>query len=385
MPMLDWVVAGLLAGAAAGQNGPAAQPDLRAAIAQLGSFDDAARTHAAQVVRRAPAEQTAPLLEAAVSSASDEYVRYRALVLLTATDAARADRLARRLIRDRDDRVRTVVYQWFERHPTPEIRSQLLQALTSEQSEFVRPALTRALAASATDPQVQNALRPLVMRGEDVFRGSLIVALGDYRGSFALKEIAEVAHLDGPLQEDAVMALGRLGGPDAARELVALQKSGPANLQPAVSASLCLVGLDCDTRVADLASTLLATASGPGNQPLLRGVVHALAALAVAGHESGLTTLLDVAANSRQDAVRAPIALGVGLVALRNPTLLLHAIESRTDRGASVELVRDAFDMLAEDFDEERFASTVRAAFMQAPAGSPRRATADALITALEY
>ena len=48
-------------------------------------------------------------------------------------------------------------------------------------------------------------------------------------------------------------------------------------------------------------------------------------------------------------------------------------------------LLRDAFDMLEEDYAEERFYAAVRRAFWAAPEGSPERRAAQTLITALEF
>jgi hypothetical protein len=85
------------------------------------------------------------------------------------------------------------------------------------------------------------------------------------------------------------------------------------------------------------------------------------------------------------DPVRSPLALTVGLVALRNPELLMATLEARTDRDGVVALLRDAFDMLSEDFEEERFFVAVRQAYWTAAEGSPRRAVADFLIEKLEF
>src|SRR5215203_3608654 len=57
--------------------------EVQAAIDKLGSFEFPTRTEAARVVRRAPAEIAVRLLAAAARSHADEYVRYRALTLLS--------------------------------------------------------------------------------------------------------------------------------------------------------------------------------------------------------------------------------------------------------------------------------------------------------------
>ena len=54
-------------------------------------------------------------------------------------------------------------------------------------------------------------------------------------------------------------------------------------------------------------------------------------------------------------------------------------------REPGVELLREAFDMLEEDFEEERFFATVRRAYWQSAAGSPARTVAEALIRKLEF
>jgi hypothetical protein len=60
-------------------------------------------------------------------------------------------------------------------------------------------------------------------------------------------------------------------------------------------------------------------------------------------------------------------------------------LAARPDLRDAALLLRDAFDMLEEDFEEERFFATVRHTYWQAPAGSPERKVADALIQALEF
>ena len=72
-------------------------------------------------------------------------------------------------------------------------------------------------------------------------------------------------------------------------------------------------------------------------------------------------------------------------MALRNTSLLLQVLETQQDLGAAIELLREAFDMLEEDFEEERFYVTVRRAYWAAAAGSPARKIADTLIQRLEF
>lgn len=364
------------------QSAPASGP--QASIGQLGSFDFNVRTAAARALRRAPVAQVAPALEAAARSHADQYVRFRALVLLSGVDEARMARAAADLVSDRNDRVRAVVYQWFEHHPQPAIVPRLLEALPAEVSEFVRPALVRALAASAATVSVQQALRPLVLRGEDLFRGSVIAALGDHRGGFALEELTTVARLDGPLQDDAVTAVGRIGNASSRSVVAGLQKTASRELQPTVSAALCLLQVDCANRVRFVLETLRFAATSDQHLPLLRGAVHATGVLALAGQREAFTALVDTALSSK-DAARDAITLGVGTVMLGEPALALELFETRQRSQALVSLFRDAFDMLSEDFDEERFAIIVRRVPDSAPDAAAKRQAAASLLDALEF
>jgi HEAT repeat protein len=354
------------------------------AIARLVAFDLPTRTAAARDIRRANRDVAVPALTNAVRSNPDEYIRFRALVLLTGFEDPATPRLMREVMTDRNDRLRTVAYQWFEHHPDPDTLTVLIAGLESERSEFVRPALTRAIAAAQTDARAGAALTPLVLRGEDLFRGAVIEALGDYHHAEAISPIVEVAELDGPLQDDALTALGELGNPESRTTLVTVQASAPPELQSTIAASLCLIGLDCDAQVAYVQRTLDFAAADADRQPLLRGAVHAMAMLARHGRPEALGRLLDAGVAAR-DPVRAAIAIGIGRIALRDPALVVAALEPRTDRAACLDLVLDAFDRLSEDFEEEQFFVAVRAALWAAPDGSPRRETARQLIEKLEF
>lgn len=385
LPAQAWLDPSAISGGqdAASKQTPA-PAELTAAIEKLGSFDFPTRMEASRTVRRASVESAVPALVRATREHADEYVRYRALVLLSGFgDAAAAERM-RELIADRNDRLRAVAFGWFERHPDARILSALVDTLSRERSEFVRPALTRAIAAQGGDPRARAALIPLVTRGEDFFRGAVIEALGDYRAAYALEPIAEVAKLEGPLQDDAITAIGKIGEATMLPLLAALQKTAPAGVRPTIAAAVCLLGDNCQGQEDYLKKTLAFAAAGDEQQSLLRGVSHALGVLAARGRAAALSTLFDISASGRES-VRAPVALTVGVVAVRNPAIVLAALESRKDRDAAIELLRDAFDMLAEDFEEEQFYVAVRREFWAAPAGSARRDVAEALINKLEF
>jgi len=64
---------------------------------------------------------------------------------------------------------------------------------------------------------------------------------------------------------------------------------------------------------------------------------------------------------------------------------LLDWIAGRDDAQAVAELLRESFDMLEEDLEEERFYVTVRRRYWQAPDGSEGKRAAETLIRVLEF
>jgi HEAT repeat protein len=324
------------------------------------------------------------MLMQAASTHADGYVRFRALVLLSGFNDPRARDVMDAALSDANDRLRAVAYAYFEHNKEPAMPARLLAAVDKEESEFVRPALTRALAAYGDNPQVRSALSGLVLRGQDIFRGALIEALGDYRATYAFAPVLEVAKLDGPLQEDAVLALGKFGDKRALDTLASLQKSAPRVRQPAIAAAICLLGINCESHQTFVVDTLRFATKNVGFQDLLRAAARALGVLAAAGRQDAAATLIDFGSAAR-DPERSPIALAFGTMALRNILLTVTVLESRSDLRESVLLLRDAFDMLEEDFEEERFFATVRRSYWQAPEGSAIRRVADTLIQTLEF
>jgi hypothetical protein len=194
-----------------------------------------------------------------------------------------------------------------------------------------------------------------------------------------------VALLDGPLQDDAITALGRLGDATMVPVLAGLQRTAKPQIQPTISAALCLLGRACDATETYLKEALEFAAESGDQQPLLRSAAHGASMLAVAGRKGALRTLFDVGVKAKSEALRAPVALAVGAVALQQPVMILEMVETRQDAKAALGLLQDAFDMLSEDFKEEQFFAAIRKAYWEAPADSPRRRAAEALIQALEF
>jgi hypothetical protein len=104
----------------------------------------------------------------------------------------------------------------------------------------------------------------------------------------------------------------------------------------------------------------------------------------LAGHTETFAAAIDTALAS-SGAAREAITLGIGGVMLKGPLTALEAFEDRPAPEALAALYRDAFDMLSEDFEEERFGAEVRRVLWAAPEGSERRLAAASLLDALEF
>ena len=363
---------------------PVSTEALQGAIDSLGNLDFQVRMKASRMLRRAPASTVAPALIRAVESHKDQYARFRALVLLTGFSDARTAGLVREMSTNPNDRLRTVAYMYDEHHPTPGIVPALLKALEREESEFVRPALIRALAAQGSDPRVRKTLLIEVERGQDFFRSVVIEALGDYRAAYALEPLMKIAGLNGPLQVDAVVALGKLKDKRAMETLAGLQRTAPKEIQPTIAAAICLLGVNCDVHVPYLIETLRFAEDNLGYQELLRNTVAGLVALANAGDAQALKALFEVGVPS-EDPPRAPMALGVGTIAIRNTPLMLSFLETYEEADAAISLIAEGFDMLEEDYEEESFFAAVRRGYWQAAESSATRRIGQALIDKLEF
>jgi HEAT repeat protein len=364
---------------------------LKSAIDKLGDLDYATRTNASRLVRRTSASQAVPALMQAVSDHADGYVRYRALVLLTGFNDPRAKDSMREALASPNDRLRTVAYSFYEHNPDPAMLVPFVKALDTEQGEFVRPALVRALAANVAkgSGDAVAAARQLlvrdVSRGEDYFRSSVIEALGDYKAAYAYDAITAVSKLDGPLRDDAVVSLGKIGDKRALETLAQLQRSAPRQAQPSIATAICLLDVNCSSHENYLVEVLKFTEKNTGYQELLRAAAAGLGALGVAGHQEAAESLIEIGIPAKEDFLRAPIALALGTVALRNTPLMMTLLERYPDRDAAMSLLAEGFDMLEEDLDKERFFALARRTYWEAPSESPRRAFMQSLIGKLDF
>jgi HEAT repeat protein len=365
---------------------PAAE--LQAAIDKLGDFDYPTRTAAARAIRRTPGSQTVPALIQAAAEHADGYVRYRALVLLTGFNDPRAKVAMRPALASPNDRLREVAFSFFEHRPDRALIPEFGSALDKEQGEFVRPALVRALAAQDgvnEDRLVQQALVREVGRGEDYFRSAVIEALGDYKAQYAVDALVAVAKLDGPLQDDATLALGKIGDRRALETLAVLQRTAVRQTQPSIAAAICLLGVNCAAHENYLIETLKFADSNAGFQELLRGAAAGLAALAVAGGRREAVDALFAIGIPSRERTRAPVSLALGAVAMRNTPLMLSVLDTYADRERAIELLAEGFDMLEEDLDKERFFAAVRRSYWNAPESSSTRRLMQTLIGKLDF
>jgi hypothetical protein len=147
---------------------------------------------------------------------------------------------------------------------------------------------------------------------------------------------------------------------------------------------MCLLDLDCAAQEQYLVDTLRFAADSPGYQELMRATAAAVAALASRGSDNALRHLFEVGAKAREPA-RSPMALAVARVAVRNTPLVLAALARDPNRDAAVGLLADGFDMIEEDFEEERFFVTVRRGYWQAEEGSVTREVGEMLVDRLDF
>lgn len=357
--------------------------ELREAISKLGDFDNNVRVEAARFVRRAEAATAVPILLEAARRHKDNYVRYRVAVLSYGFRGTQIDLFFREALTVANDRIRAVAYDYAEHSPDATLVPRLLAALDEEKSEFVRPALFRALVAHAEDAEVQEKLLFHLDREEDFFRSALIEALGDYRADYAVERLIPIAASEGPLRDDALIALGKIGQLSALSVISEAQGVVSDVLQPVVSAAACMLGFDCQNQEQYIFQSLRVSATS-GNRDSLRSAARAAVALAMVGRLGAAEVLFDIGMGAAES-VRAPVALALGTIALRRPDLMQMMLEKVERLEEALLLLRDAFDMLDEDFAEERFYMHLRDEYYTSGEGTATRTVAGLVARTLEF
>ena len=114
------------------------------------------------------------------------------------------------------------------------------------------------------------------MQGQAFFRSVVIEALGDHRAAYALKPITEVAKIDGPLQDDAVLALGKIGDKSSLPVARRPAADRAARIQPGIAAAICLLGVNCASHQPYIVDSLRFAIANLGFQELLRSSASAL-------------------------------------------------------------------------------------------------------------
>lgn len=360
-----------------------APAELSTNISNLASLDYPTRMNAARAIRRLPAGEAVPALTEAVRKHRDEFVRYRAFIVLSSFNDRGTGDLARELVRDANDRLREVAYKWLEVHPDPALAPTLVGALQTETAEFVRPAVVSALAVLGDDMRVQRALLGEIGRGLDFFRGAVIEALGRRHAAYALDGIAAVAKLQGPLQDDSVIALGRIGGPRALAVMTTIAAESPSpSMALTIRAARCMAGEPCDATIEAIST---AVREPSVSAAVLRAGMAGLTAIAGGGNQAATAALVGLAA--RGGVLRDQAAIGLGTVAVTDPDHMIAWLDRapQPSRESAIALIKDGFDDLEEDFGEEQFFAAARAAYWKAADGSDTRSLAALLIQRLEF
>ena len=165
-------------------------------------------------------------------------------------------------------------------------------------------------------------------------------ALGRHRGVYAVEGIVATSRLEGPLQDDALLALGRIGGTRAVAALGEFTKGTPEAAEM-IRAARCLVGERCAESIAALVA---AASSEERRQGTIRGAVDALEAIAQNRNEAALSALVTLGV--KQSALRERVAVSVASVALRQPDWVVERIAAAdaSTRETIITMLKDGVD-----------------------------------------
>jgi hypothetical protein len=148
----------------------------------------------------------------------------------------------------------------------------------------------------------------------------------------------------------------------------------------AALAARCLLGDDCAARIEAINEAVVSRVASPET---VRGGTAALAAIGFA-HEAAVPALFRLLATP---SVRSNAVAAIGTLALREPQAFLAwlAASPPPQQEAAIEILRDAFERFEEDYAEEQFFASARAAYWDAADGSPARTLMAGVIDKLDF
>ena len=205
----------------------------------------------------------------------------------------------------------------------------------------MRPALTRALAAHGDRParaQARAARSSCKARISSAAPSSRRSATT--RAPTRSRRSREVAKLDGPLQDDAVLALGKIGDKRALETFAALQRTAPKSVAAGDRRGDLPARRELRLAPADTSATALKFAHRPDrvSRSCCARRLRPRRRWRSPGDEDAVADADRRWALRRRDPARAPIALALGTVALRNTPLAAAgaraAAESRRRRSS---------------------------------------------------
>jgi hypothetical protein len=156
----------------------------------------------------------------------------------------------------------------------------------------------------------------------------------------------------------------------------------PAEVVPTIAAAKCLIGDECGAAIKMLVDN--ATRAGVV-APVVRASISGLGVLAASRSEAAMDAL--VALGGRGGNVRRQAALAFAESAVRSPDYALGWLDgaSTASRDAAIDLLKEGFEDLEEDFGEEMFFAATRASYWKADEKSATRTLAALLIQKLEF
>ncbi len=238
----------------------------------------------------------------------------------------------------------------------------------------VRPAGARARAGGAAGAIARVAAGARARRGPRArisSAASVIEALGDYKAAYARRRRSPPSRSStARSQEDAALALGQIGDKRALETLAGLQRTAPRDGAAVDRRGDLPARRQLRRRTRTTGRDARVRRQEPGFQELLRGAAAASARSAWRPRR-GRRHAVRVGIPSR-DPTRAPVALALATVALRNTPLMLSSSRSAPTARRRSSCSAKGSTCSRRISPKERFFAVVRHAYWSAPADRRR-------------